>query len=279
MEHGEFQVKTPSFEGPLDLLLHLARQRKVDIKDISLSDITDEYIDHVREIGELDLESASEFIVLAATLLQIKARMLLPAQAPQASCEDLLDNDDVDAGEILKARLILYERIKEASLRLREKESVGRKRYGRGRVYPEAAILEPDPGFPQGFDLESLREVYQNLVLRSKRTVPPPPLPSRRKSFTARFREVIAFLKRKWGTPSVKSENLKRSVEFWEIVGKNQKGTRTDVVLTLLVVLEIVRKGFAKVCEARPLEGFSLVHGPIFAGQGRGRGPRSKGIT
>ncbi|MDY2725200.1 MAG: segregation/condensation protein A, partial [Anaerostipes faecalis] len=73
-------VKLNVFEGPLDLLLHLIEKNKVDIYDIPISEITEQYLDYIREMEEEDLDVMSEFLVMAATLLKIKAKMLLPVQ-------------------------------------------------------------------------------------------------------------------------------------------------------------------------------------------------------
>src|SRR5690242_5593709 len=111
----EYKVKLPIFEGPLDLLLHLIRQNEMEISEISISQITSQYLDYLRYIEALDLEVAGDFLVMAATLLNIKLRSLLPAseEDEQAAQEEELDN--FMSARQLMARLIEYRKFKEAA--------------------------------------------------------------------------------------------------------------------------------------------------------------------
>lgn len=110
-----YQVKTKVFEGPFDLLLHLIAKRELDIYEVSLASITEEYLEHLKQMTELDLEVATEFLVVAATLIEIKAARLLPGPPPDA--EELLAISERD---LLIARLLEYRAFKEASARLAE---------------------------------------------------------------------------------------------------------------------------------------------------------------
>lgn len=102
------KINLPEFEGPLDLLLHLIREQKVEIADIPIEPITDQYIAHIRSMEERDLNVAGEFFVMAATLLEIKTRMLLPKPPPAQSEED----EDGDPRQALVDRLQEYEKYK-----------------------------------------------------------------------------------------------------------------------------------------------------------------------
>ena len=84
----ELEFKLEKFEGPLDLLLHLIDKNKVDIYDIPIADITDQYMEYVRQMEEEDMDVMSEFLVMAATLLDIKCRMLLPKEVNEEGEED-----------------------------------------------------------------------------------------------------------------------------------------------------------------------------------------------
>ena len=112
------------FEGPLDLLLHLIKNSKMDIYDISISSITEQYIDFINKMKELDLDIASEYLVMAAELMEIKSRSLLPKKESEENAEE-----EVDPEEELKRRLIEYKKIKESTEFFRELES------NRGNVY------------------------------------------------------------------------------------------------------------------------------------------------
>lgn len=110
---SEVSLKLSAFEGPLDLLMHLIESNKIDIYDIPIVQITEQYIGYLRNLQEFDMELASEFLVMAATLLQIKSRMLLPKQAR----ED--EEEEEDPRQQLVQMLVEYRRIKRAALNLR----------------------------------------------------------------------------------------------------------------------------------------------------------------
>ncbi|WP_336026195.1 segregation and condensation protein A [Geodermatophilus sp. FMUSA9-8] len=131
---GRFTVRLTNFEGPFDLLLQLIGRHQLDVTEIALSVVTDDFIAHLRALGdELDLDQASEFLVVAATLLDLKAARLLPA----AEVEDEEDLELLEARDLLFARLLQYRAYKEAAGVLREREAEGVRRF------PRSAPLEP----------------------------------------------------------------------------------------------------------------------------------------
>ena len=123
--------KLPRFEGPLDLLLHLIKRDEVDIHDIPIAHITKQYLQYIEIMRMLDLDVAGEFLVMAATLMRIKAKMLLPLQ----STSD--EEDEGDPREELVQRLIEYRLYKEAALGLQEGEGLRRSLHERGAVPTE----------------------------------------------------------------------------------------------------------------------------------------------
>jgi segregation and condensation protein A len=131
---ARFTVRLTNFEGPFDLLLQLIGKHKLDVTEIALSRVTDEFIAHLRALGdELDLDQASEFLVVAATLLDLKAARLLPA----ADVEDEEDLELLEARDLLFARLLQYKAYKQAAAFLRERETEAARRH------PRDAALEP----------------------------------------------------------------------------------------------------------------------------------------
>ena len=110
-----YVVSLKEFEGPLDLLLHMISSAKIDIKDIFVSHITDQYLDAISQMGELDMDAASEFIAMAATLIEIKSRALLPK--PPA-----IDQEEESPEEELVRRLMEYKAFKDASGQLAVKQ-------------------------------------------------------------------------------------------------------------------------------------------------------------
>ena len=116
----EIRYKLDTFEGPLDLLLHLIDSQEIDIYDIPISQITDKYMEYIDNLQEYELEIASEFLVMAAELLSIKSRMLLPR--PPVVQEEDGEAEDCDPREELVQRLIEYRKYKAAAEQLREME-------------------------------------------------------------------------------------------------------------------------------------------------------------
>jgi Uncharacterized conserved protein len=114
-----YQIKIHNFEGPFDLLFHLIEKAEVDIYDIPIADITNQYLEYITEMQSLDLEVASEFILMAATLIQIKSKMLLPKEKYPL---DEMGMDGADPRAELVEQLIQYKKYKEAAMILKEKE-------------------------------------------------------------------------------------------------------------------------------------------------------------
>lgn len=128
------RVRLPAFEGPLDLLLHLIQEDEIEITDIPIARITKQYLETLELMQELDLEVAGEFLVMAATLMRIKARMLLP---PVISA----DEEEEDPRQGLVRQLLEYRRFKDASQDLERLESDRRLRFERGAP---AQLEDPD---------------------------------------------------------------------------------------------------------------------------------------
>lgn len=115
-----YEVKLEAFEGPLDLLLHLVHKYEIDIYDIPVAQITEQYMNYIHQMQYLELNVASEYLVMAATLLALKSRMLLPRQELDQEDEAM----DEDPREELVEKLIEYQKFKAAALLLREKEDL-----------------------------------------------------------------------------------------------------------------------------------------------------------
>jgi segregation and condensation protein A len=132
---GTFVVELDRFHGPLDLLLHLIREQDIDIFDIPIGQITEQFLQVVMDVEPMGLDRAGEFLEMAATLVRIKAQMLLPRRA---GAEGELEDPRTE----LVRRLLEYEYFREASLRLAEAESDRARRYARGHV-PARAAAQP----------------------------------------------------------------------------------------------------------------------------------------
>ena len=111
---ANLSIKVQDFEGPLDLLIHLIEKEKIDIYDIPIVAVTEQYIEYLQAMTEFDIEIASEFLLMAATLLQIKSRMLLPKQTAEG------EEDETDPRQLLVEMLVEYRRIKVCASNLAE---------------------------------------------------------------------------------------------------------------------------------------------------------------
>lgn len=150
-------VQLEIFEGPLDLLLHLIKKNEVNITDIPIATITEQYLTTLELMESFNLDVAGEFLVMAATLIHIKSRMLLPAEADEAD-----EDEGVDPREELVRRLLEYQRFKDAAAELEQRERLTRDVFTRCGAAEEA----PAPGFREVsvFDLlTALRRVIERL--------------------------------------------------------------------------------------------------------------------
>ncbi len=129
MQKMEYQIKLPMFEGPFDLLFHLVKKAEVDIWTISIADITEQYLAYLQSMKELNLDIASEFLVMAATLLRLKSKLLLPRPAGESEKEEDEDLFEINTAEELFQRLQEYRLFKEAAKYLEEREQEQQKIY------------------------------------------------------------------------------------------------------------------------------------------------------
>jgi segregation and condensation protein A len=125
-----YQVKLDAFEGPLDLLLHLINQYEIDIYDIPMAQITEQYMEYIHTMQTLELNIASEYLVMAATLISIKSKMLVPNQQVDEENEEYVE----DPREELMERLLEYRKYKEAASSLQEREQSGQQLFTRHPV-------------------------------------------------------------------------------------------------------------------------------------------------
>lgn len=136
-----FRVALPSFEGPLDLLLHLIREHRIDIFDIPIALITEKYLEMLKAMKELDLDIAGEFLLMASTLAHIKSRLLLPEPDPVPD-----DEDQLDPRLELVRRLLDYQRYKAAAEELAERDLLDRVVFARRARLEETPLAEGELG-------------------------------------------------------------------------------------------------------------------------------------
>lgn len=166
----ELEVKLQAFEGPLDLLLHLIEKNKVDIYDIPIVEITEQYLDYVSKMPKDDLDLASEFLVMAATLIDIKSRMLLPKEIDE-------NGEEIDPRAELVEKLIEYKMYKYAATELRDMQVyAGKSMYKDPTVPEEVRKYEQPVDLDQllsGVDLSKLNEIFQMVLKRQVDKIDP----------------------------------------------------------------------------------------------------------
>jgi segregation and condensation protein A len=207
-----------AFDGPLDLLLHLIHEQKLDILNLPMAEVTRQYMDYLKLMEELNLEIAAEFVAMAAQLLQIKSRLMLP-RPPEACGEE-------DPREALVQRLLDYQQMKAAAHLLSDRESDWQKiAFAPGLDLDDHKRVEDEPIRATLFDLLG---AYREAL---KRLMPPPPVEVRTqpKTLEQRVMEVLRDLQDGLWKP------------FQGLLG--QARSREELVLTFLALLELVRTG------------------------------------
>lgn len=223
-------VKLNIFEGPLDLLLHLIEKNKVDIYDIPISEITQQYLEYIRAMEEENLDVMSEFLVMAAELLKIKAKMLIPA--PEENGEE------GDPREELVRRLIEYKIYKYASNELKKQREEAERSFFKKQQIPEEVLAyreEIDPAqVLENVTLEKLREVFQFVMRKKENKLDPI-----RSSFGEIKQEEIKLEDKMLEVQAYIKEQGKTS--FFHLLEK--QNSREAVVVTFLSLLELMKIG------------------------------------
>jgi segregation and condensation protein A len=227
---SEYPVRLDNFEGPLDLLLHLIKKNEVNVYDIPIVLVTQQYLEYLDLMRELDLDVAGEFLLMAATLIHIKSRMLLPRPSPEQ--EDPFE----DPRELLVQRLLEHQRFKAAAELLHERETVRSAQWTR----PDERIAEMagQKGEPEiEVDLFTLLTAFRAVIERA-RSRPGVPLPGEQVSIEARIEQLLARLSE---TEACGFEQL-----FAETM------TKGDMIVTFLALLEMIRLRLVRVFQTGP---------------------------
>lgn len=224
-----YSIRIPVFEGPLDLLLHLIRTHKLEIRDIPIAQVTEQYLEYLALMESLDLDVAGEFLVMAATLMEIKSRMLLPRAAP------LFDADDsLDPRAELVARLLEYERFQQVAEQLRELAAETRRSFTRS-VVEEWEGATPLVELRPGDLLEALRRMTGPGGENGNGSGRTAPLRVRREAINLRQR-IAEVLRRVLAQDG--------PLPFSALINRaGRRLPRREVLVTFLAILELVRQG------------------------------------
>jgi segregation and condensation protein A len=220
--------RLPVFEGPLDLLLHLIRENKIDIYDIPIVEITNQYLEYIGLMKELNLEIAGEYIVMAATLIHIKSRTILPPAVEE------VDEPVEDPRSELVRRLLEYQSYKDTTAHFRKREEIWKNVFYRPLPDKDDFQFEPEPVLfeASAFDLIS---AFKKLLERA----PEQAIEITRETLTVtdRINYIVERLEREDG------------VRFEELF--EEGFTRMTLIVTFLAVLEVVRLGLVKIYQEK----------------------------
>ncbi|MFC4078142.1 segregation and condensation protein A [Salinithrix halophila] len=225
----DVKIKLDMFEGPLDLLLHLIDKSEVDVTEIPIARITDQYMKMLSAMQQLELDVASEFLVMAATLLAIKSRMLLPKAEPADLSDMLLDEEEgMDPREELVQRLLEYKRYKRLSDALREREEARGQVYTRMPMDLTSYAKEENP--LDGVTPDDLLQYFADALANQEETEP---------EFAEMSREEISVSDR---MEEIAAEVLNHGghLRFSQLLRWNRL-TKERVVTTFLAVLELMK--------------------------------------
>ncbi|MBO5176142.1 MAG: segregation/condensation protein A [Lachnospiraceae bacterium] len=224
-------VKLEVFEGPLDLLLHLIEKNKIDIYDIPIALITEQYMDYLKEMEKQDLDNMSEFLVMAATLLKIKSRMLLPQ-------EETDEEEPEDPRQELVERLLEYKMYKFMSLELRDRQmDADKMMFKKSTLPPEVADFKEEINLEEligDLTLSKLNDIFQSVMKKQVDKIDP--------------------VRSKFGKIEKEEVNLSQKMRYVQEYGlANKKFSfrklleeqcdKMDLIVTFLCILELMKMG------------------------------------
>ena len=241
------RIQLPLFEGPLDLLLYLIRREKIDIYDIPIAPITRKYMEYLDLMKELNLDVAGEFMVMAATLIHIKSKMLVPLSPTEAEG----DEEAIDPRAELVQRLLEFQRYKEAAGVLHQQAQIRAAQWTR----PDTVVPRFDDAGEEMLEagLFDLIAAFKELLERRK-TLLAHEVEAEGQSVESRMEELLALI------------GIGQSLEFLELFAAQE--TKGAMIVTFLALLELIRLKHVKVYQ-RGLFGSIRVFRPVGPEEGR----------
>lgn len=228
----EYKIKIEAFQGPMDLLLHLIDKAEIDIYDIPINVIAEQFIEYIGEMEELNLEVASEFLLMAATLLEIKSKMLLPQKTKDTG--DEMEDEELDPRAELIKRIVEYKRYKDAAEELKNFESI----YSKMFVKPREELVEyiDDEVQLTGLNIDMLLQSLNKMIVNNKRKI---------------NTLDISFIQREEYTLEQCIEKIKNKLEIKERIKFSELFTsssnRSEIVVYFLSILELVRSKYINI--------------------------------
>jgi len=221
-----YQVKLPVFEGPIDLLLHLIEENELDIYNIPIAQVTQQYLDYLEQAGKIDLELTSDFLVMACTLLSIKAKMLLPKPVIETTDEEQMP----DPREELVQRLLEYKEYKEKAKVFHELEERQSKFFWR-EIDDEQLIKEFPPPNPIGnIQWEDLFTVFNKVLERAEK---------REQIFSLNRDKITVQEKIEYITEMLNKKA--QGLSFYQLI--SSAVSKEEIIVTFLALLELIKLG------------------------------------
>lgn len=235
-------VKLPVFEGPLELLLHLIEKNKIDIYDIPIVEITNQYMEYIQAMEKSDLNVMSEFLLMAATLLDIKCRMLLPKEVNE-------EGEEEDPRQELVEQLLQYKMYKYMSYELKDRQIEGDMVLYKEPTIPEEVKNYEEPvdldALLDGLTLAKLNQIFQDVMKKQGDKIDP--------------------LRSKFGKIEKEEVTLPEKLDFVEGYARQHKkfsfrsllktqSSKTQIVVTFLAILEMMKTGKIRIEQEQPFE-------------------------
>lgn len=231
----DYSTKLANFEGPLDLLLHLIKEAKIEIKDIFVSQVTEQFLAYINGVSVLDVDKASEYLNMAATLLEIKSKSLLPKI-------EMLEDNAEDAEQALIRQLEEYKLFKEASEKLKQQENVLRFYKEPDKTVGEVKIVYSD------FNLEGLINAFSKLLMRVEDK-------TRQENILKEIPKEVFTVKDK--VDEIRTVLLERkSASFFEMFSAHY--TKNELITTFQAMLELLKLQYITVEQNGMFEDITL---------------------
>lgn len=240
-------VKLEAFEGPLDLLLHLIEKNKIDIYDIPIVEITEQYLDYIRQMESEDMNVMSEFLVMAATLVDIKCRMLLPREVNE-------EGEEEDPRAELVQKLLEYKMYKFMSLALRDRQiDAAHNLYRKQQLPEEVAAYRQPVDYEEligDMTLNRLHEIFKSIVRRQEDKIDP----IRSRYGKIEKDEIDMDLKTLYVEAYAREH---KSFSFRRLLEKQK--SRAEIIVTFLIILELMKTGKISISQEHIFDDITII--------------------
>ena len=245
----EMTFRLQAFEGPLDLLLHLIDINKIDIYDIPIVTITDQYLAYIHEMQTEDMDVTSDFLVMAATLLRIKSQMLLPVEKAEA------EESGEDPRLELVRRLVEYKMFRFIAGELQDDAFEAAKRTFKSMTIPRDMVYTPPPvdlkALVGDTTISQLRDIFEDVMRRQQDKIDPT---------RSRYGEIVqepVNLADRMSDIRTRIRRQKKSFSFRKLL--TEQATKEDVIVTFLAILELMKDGTIVISQAHLFDDIEIL--------------------